>query len=388
MRDRRVGFQIGFAQHVEGFKVYQMAGSLITIRQLAVLAGVSPTTVSLALQNHPRLSQATRDRVAKLARQHGYRPDPVTATLMGRLRTARRSREPDRIGYLTWWEEPEGWRKNSNDRNWFKGACDRTDALGYQIEHIWAREPGMTARRLSKVLYTRAIRGVIIAPFPRSRGHVSLDWEHFSSATISTAITKPDLHRAAHFHFDGVIMTLRTLRQHGYRRVGLANHIGQIERVRYGWLAGYQLHQQGLPKDEQVPPLVLSNWNYKEFIRWFEKYRPEAVISNNADPLHYLIRRGLNVPGEVGFASLDFHPDEGIAGLDQQHQLIASAAVDLVTAQLQRHETGLPSCPKIVHLRGVWREGPTIRKKDFSRRVPSTRKVKSKGIQARSKREI
>jgi DNA-binding LacI/PurR family transcriptional regulator len=349
-----------------------MSDSPITIRQLAALAGVSPATVSLALQNHPRLSEATRSRVAELARVHGYRPDPVTASLMGRLRTARRDREPERIGYLTWWEEAEGWRKNSNDRNWFAGACERADALGYQIEHIWAREPGMTARRLSKVLYTRAIRGVIIAPFLRSRGHVSLDWDHFSAATISTAVTKPDLHRAAHFHFDGVIMALRTLRQHGYRRVGLANQLGQIERVRYGWLAGYQLHQQGLPKAEQVRPLVLQKWSYRDFVRWFEKYRPEAVISNNSEPLHYLTRYGLDVPGDVGFASLDvIEPDEGIAGIDQQHQLIASAAVDLVTAQLQRHETGIPACPKIVHLRGVWKQGRTVRKKDNAAGVAS-----------------
>lgn len=354
-----------------------MPGSPITIRQLAALAGVSPATVSLALQNHPRLSQATRDRVMDLATRHGYRPDPVTATLMGRLRMARRTREPERIGYLTWWEEPEGWRKNSNDLRWFTGACERADALGYQVEHIWAREPGMTARRLSKVLYTRAIRGVIIAPFLRSRGHVSLDWEHFSSATISTAVTKPDLHRAAHFHFDGVILALRSLRQHGYRRVGMANHIGQIERVRYGWLAGYHIHQQGLAKDEQVPPLVLEKWNYREFIRWFEKHRPDAVISNNTNPLEYLGKYGLDVPGDVGFATLDtLEPEEGIAGIDQQHRLIAAAAVDLVTAQLQRHETGLPSCPKIVHLRGLWKEGHTVRRRDAARKGVVRRKSK------------
>jgi DNA-binding LacI/PurR family transcriptional regulator len=45
---------------------------MITIRQLAKLAGVSPAAVSMALRDHPRIGTATRRRIQELAAMHGY----------------------------------------------------------------------------------------------------------------------------------------------------------------------------------------------------------------------------------------------------------------------------------------------------------------------------
>ncbi|MHB9023675.1 MAG: LacI family DNA-binding transcriptional regulator [Armatimonadota bacterium] len=47
---------------------------MTTVRQLAKLAGVSPTTVSLALHNHPSISAATRQRIQELAATYQFRP--------------------------------------------------------------------------------------------------------------------------------------------------------------------------------------------------------------------------------------------------------------------------------------------------------------------------
>ena len=46
-----------------------------TVRQLAELAGVSRTTISLALRNHPSISLKTRERIQQLADEHGYTSD-------------------------------------------------------------------------------------------------------------------------------------------------------------------------------------------------------------------------------------------------------------------------------------------------------------------------
>lgn len=45
---------------------------MITIRQLAKLAGVSPAAVSMALHDHPRIGAETRRRIQALAATHGY----------------------------------------------------------------------------------------------------------------------------------------------------------------------------------------------------------------------------------------------------------------------------------------------------------------------------
>jgi DNA-binding LacI/PurR family transcriptional regulator len=54
----------------------------VTIRELAKLAGVSICTVSKALQNNPRISAATRQRIQQLAKAHLYSPNRITQRLV------------------------------------------------------------------------------------------------------------------------------------------------------------------------------------------------------------------------------------------------------------------------------------------------------------------
>jgi Transcriptional regulators len=340
-----------------------MEPRVTTVRELAKLAGVSPSAVSLALRNHPRVSQETRARVLAIAKERGYAPDPLTSTLMGRLRTARKKRQTERLAFLTWWGEPNGWRRNRNNVLWFEGARDRAQSLGYTLEQVWAAEPGLTSARLGRMLYSRGIRGVITTPFPRSRRHLKLDWRHFAVVGISKTVIKPEIHQASHFHHNGILLALHNLKRRGYRRVGLVNLMEQVERVRHGWISGNFVYQQSVPEKNRVPPLILKEWSRDQFAAWLERHRPDAILSSSsAKPLQFLRELGLSAPGEIGFASLDLQTsDHTVSGIDQQHPLIAAAAVDLVTAQLQRNEFGLPACPTTIHLNGVWRDGATTR---------------------------
>jgi DNA-binding LacI/PurR family transcriptional regulator len=62
--------------------------SQVSITDIAAAAGVSPSTVSRALQDHPRISPARRQAIQTLARQMGYRPSQVARSLVtGRTRT-------------------------------------------------------------------------------------------------------------------------------------------------------------------------------------------------------------------------------------------------------------------------------------------------------------
>jgi len=62
--------------------------SQVSITDIAAAAGVSPSTVSRALQDHPRISPARRQAIQALAQQMGYRPSQVARSLVtGRTRT-------------------------------------------------------------------------------------------------------------------------------------------------------------------------------------------------------------------------------------------------------------------------------------------------------------
>ncbi len=62
--------------------------SQVSITDIATAAGVSPSTVSRALQDHPRISPARRQAIQALAQQMGYRPSQIARSLVtGRTRT-------------------------------------------------------------------------------------------------------------------------------------------------------------------------------------------------------------------------------------------------------------------------------------------------------------
>jgi LacI family transcriptional regulator len=333
-----------------------------TVRQLAFLAGVSRTTISLALRNHPSLPETTRQRIQVLAAKHGYRADAVVSALMTRLRTSKKKRNLDTLAFLTFWKERDQWLDGINERRFYYGIKDRAEKLGYQIEPFWAKEPGLTPARLSEILYTRSIRGLVLPPLLRASGHLSLRWDYFATAAISYTLLKPNVHRATHSHMSGMILALRKLKQRGYHRIGFANLLDQNERVRHNWLAGYLTYQQVTGQTNPIPPLLTRQWDLKDFKKWLQKHRLDAVVSNTYEPLNMLKELGLSLPEEIGFASLDrTSNDDPCAGIDQYAEQVGAAAVDLVVTQLQNNELGLPQHPQTLQLDGGWVDGTTAR---------------------------
>jgi len=58
-----------------------MSRENITIKDISRELGISPSTVSRALKDHPDISQATRDAVNELAERWNYRPNPIALSL-------------------------------------------------------------------------------------------------------------------------------------------------------------------------------------------------------------------------------------------------------------------------------------------------------------------
>ncbi len=77
----------------------------------------------------------------------------------------------------------------------------------------------------------------------------------------------------------------------------------------------------------------------------------------------WLPAAGAKVPETCGFADLDVddESDTPYSGIRQNNEQVSAAAIDLVIGQLQRHERGLPKCPKIMLVEGKWVDGATTR---------------------------
>jgi DNA-binding LacI/PurR family transcriptional regulator len=53
----------------------------LTLRQIAMLAGVSLTTASRVINNRPGVRPETRERVLKVIREHEYQPNQLARSL-------------------------------------------------------------------------------------------------------------------------------------------------------------------------------------------------------------------------------------------------------------------------------------------------------------------
>ena len=335
----------------------------ITIRQLAAIAGVSRTAVSLALRNHPSIPPDTTARIQQLANEHGYQNDTVVSALMSRLRTAKKMRGNDTLALLTSWNTRNEWRNNANDARYYEGICQRAQKLGYCVEHFWTKDPKIRNQRLSSILYTRAIRGVIIFPIPHAVGHINLDWSKFSIVTMGTVASKPVSNRVYHAHYAGMILALRELKHRGYRRIGFANLTEQDNRVGHSWLAAYLLYQH-ITNTLPLAPHLTDEWKSRSFAAWLKQEKPDVVISNSDAPLELLAKLNYQLPDDIGFASLDLVDKQAAhSGINQHPEEIGMAAVDLLTNQLYRHEYGIPKHPQHLQIEGTWQDGNSTRGK-------------------------
>jgi LacI family transcriptional regulator len=58
--------------------------SKLTLEQIAKIAGVSRSTVSRVINDHPNVKSEVRERVLKVVAETGYHPDPAARSLAGR----------------------------------------------------------------------------------------------------------------------------------------------------------------------------------------------------------------------------------------------------------------------------------------------------------------
>src|ERR1051325_10619811 len=252
-----------------------------TMQQIADAGGVSRMTVSLALRNHPQISPETRDRIQEIARHMGYRPDPEVSKLMSHLRRLRPARDPSVLGLITTAEEPGPWRSNRHFARFYEGAVHRAEELGYHLEEFWLKQPGLTSQRLTRILETRSIEGLLIGPLYRPSAHLSIDFSRFAAAEPGHNVWRPRIHRADHHQFHGMLMAVRQLERLGYRRIGLALLQGFDRRTIHNWEGAYLYCAQKLGKTDRIPPLATKTLDKTAFGRWFRQHRPEAVIASH-----------------------------------------------------------------------------------------------------------
>jgi len=334
----------------------------IRLQDIALKAGVSRATVSLALRNHPSVSRPVREKIQRLAGQLGYRPNPLVSALMAFHRAAKpvvAASLPLALVIEATHQDPMALYLSPD---LIAGATAAAQRHGYRLEQFWREE--MTDKRLSQVLFARGILGLIIAPLPVPAGELNLDWSKFSAVAIGETLVRPDLHRVTTNRFRAMRLAIERLRQMGYRRVGLAMRAGWDDRVINQWSAAFLWEQQHDLASQGVPLFIVNDadWTERQFAAWFNQNQPEVILGCEEAIVCWLEKLGRKVPDAIGFAHLWSEYSGGrFAGLNHHPAAHGAAAVDLLVAMIHRNERGVPEMPQVVQLKASWADGPSLR---------------------------
>ncbi len=337
----------------------------ISQRDLARIAGVSPMTVSLALRDHPSISSERREQIRKLAKEHGYQPDPALAALNAYRISNRTKRHQGTLAWLTSFPTADDWRRMIHAEGYFKGACKRAAELGYQVEPFWVNEPGLTPKRAAQVLLARGVQGLIVAPLPDQRSLLAFDLKPFSAVALGYSLRQPQLHVVMNHQARNMKHTVHQLHALGYRRIGLALPAASNVRVDQNYLSGYLIAQRETA-GERLEPLLADVFDSITFMKWYRETRPDAVIVSGSwttQVMTWLKREGLEVPKDLGLAAASI-PDAPttVSGMDENPALIGRMAVDAVVGMIHRQERGIPEHPSSLLAEGKWSPGRTTRK--------------------------
>lgn len=350
----------------------------MSVRSIARELGVSPTAVSLALQDSPRVSAGLRERVRRLAQTQGHVPNARLAELMREVRQSGAPAYRETIGLISLFPEERPWVERPLYGHLGlvrEGARQRAEAHGYKLEDFWVKRPGLTPVRLRAILEARGIRGLLCLGSldPEERFPPALQ----SFAVVTHAASIPDrLHRVvSHFVSDARTLFEQLLRR-GYRRPGLAILVSGDRRTDHLYSATFLSHQERKFAGPPVPILRAEEWNEAEFSAWFSRHRPDVVVLHQyetytAEVDAWLARRRIAVPREVGLALLDKVPDRRrYTGICQDPVLTGEMATEMLLGRMLLGDFGLPESPRVELVQGRWNEGRTLRPADSAAAGP------------------
>lgn len=325
-----------------------------TVRDIARIAGVGASTVSLALRNDYRLRPEMRRRVQVVAKALGYRRNATVATLMAQMRTGRTARFRPTLGFVIFSRKPKHLRADTTFREWLRGAKATALKLGYKIKVFWMPGRDILQGHLKQLLSADGIRGLILLAMDEKgvlpKGYEEI-WSAFSCVAIGMRPRGASMNFVARDHLATSRHAVEQLLELGCQRVALVIDARIDERFYYEPSAGFFT---AVPAEvELIPVFDFRSTRTKAFQRWFVTYKPDGVVTLHKEIKDWLIKK--NEIQSVQLAHLNKYTQMGDwHGMQQNDYDIGVAAVEAVIDQLHRNESGIPRIPKAILIQSRW----------------------------------
>lgn len=336
------------------------------MKTIARQAGVTEATVSMSLANNTRISLKTRQRIQTIAHELGYHTHPYVSTLLRMRRMGRSQVERPVLALINAFGTIGGWKNAQGPtvRAMRQGAFERAAERGYQAEEFWLHETGMTADRLSGVLHTRGIHGLLISPLADGSATPAMKWNMFASVCLSVPLAPLAITTVCNDHFFSCLQTARECHRLGYKRMGLILRKIHTTRFQGRWDGAMQAARILMPDIKLANTLHVEDWDEEKSVeKWIAKEKPEVIVSPGVEWLHpMLVKKGMRVPEDIGLAGLSCSRiGHECSGAFQDGTAIGAAAIDMLISKVEQFERGIPQRAQTIMLESVWNPGRTLR---------------------------
>lgn len=265
----------------------------VTIKDVAKRAGVSPSTVSRVISNHPRISAATAAKVRRVMEEIGYHPNLAAKSLV--LKTTKT------IGLIL--PRPaEELFLNMFFSEFIRGIVSKATRDGYDVLMTSGASEREEVEAIKRLVKGKRVDGIVLLSSRKDDPVVAyLHKEQFPFILIGRSMEYPEILSIDNDNEQAAYDATRHLIELGHERIGFVSGPPNLV-VSYDRLAGYKraLAESNVPERSEwiVEGEFLQESGYRamSYIMGIPE-RPTALVVID-DLVAYGVLRGLS---ELGF---------------------------------------------------------------------------------------
>jgi LacI family transcriptional regulator len=307
----------------------------VNLRDVAKRAKVSVATVSMVLNENPRISRATQMRVQQIIDVMGYRPNRLAQSLSSRYTGVLAVMLP-------------ALRHGFGDAYFgelISGICDRAGKLGYKVMLEQAK-PEFIKNRDHIAIYERRYVDGILCLGCNDRHHFLADFSDrkYPLIIVDNNLQQWNLDYVVCDYRAGTEQVMNYLLQLGHRKIGFINAAPEVRTAR----DRQEVYEQRLQSiGVEIKPEWTGDGQFTEqggavAAQKILEAAPDvtAIFAGNdkmaLGAMHYCSHRGIRIPNDIS-----------VIGFDDMQQA-AFVNPSLTSVHLPLYEAGALACERLV----------------------------------------
>ncbi len=311
-----------------------------TIKDIAKIAKVSNTAVSMALRGHTRISQETRQKILRIAKRLDYQPNFIARSLV--------IKKTNTIGLII-----------TSILNPFypelaKGIEDKAMELGYNIILCSTNYDLRLEKYFINILRSKGVDGIIFSSVEARDPNIRpLIKDHFPFILVNRRIHNPSLNKKIDYivfdNFLGGYMAVEHLYQLGHRRIGIiAGDLKTSTAIERLEGAKNFFKKVGLTFEDRlmIDCSFSKELAYQGTKKFLSMKNPPTAISAQNDYMALGVREaildsGLKIPEEMAFIGFDNISISALKGIEmttigQKKYEMGTLAVEVLVEKIEK----------------------------------------------------